>query len=246
MNITDSYFTQSIPLTALIVSFCMSLQGTCQNDTADVQLKELSARVVQTHTPIPDATINEIASNLSLILPGISFEPDYNTSPNFIEITPNGVIAIKEATKIAITILKSNSLQDGIEKNIESFPLKTFDSFLLKLNRSIDPHWEFLSVTSNVIPPPGTPNASAGMNPEAIADLNLRHEYLDLIEKNRHYNLKNGQQRALLDARNSVLRTIADLVSLRGGEWKKAEVISHFCKDDNSKIILEKYIQLRN
>ena len=70
--------------------------------------------------------------------------------------------------------------------------LITFGGVLTKINESIDYDWKLLPVSPNVMPPAGTPNAIAGMLPEAIADLNLKKQYLDLIDKNRHNNLKNG------------------------------------------------------
>lgn len=221
----------------------MSSLGTCQNEPPDIQLKQLSARISQAQAPILDSVIDDVASNLRLSLPGISFEPDCKTEPSINEVTPNGSVAIRETTKIAVAMIRSNSLKSGINKNKENAVLLTFESVLAKINKSIDLDWKFLTVSSNVMPPAGTPNATAGMAPEAIADLDLRKRYLDLIDKNRQDNLKNGQQTALRDSKNDLLRAIADLVVTGGDNWKKSDVVTHFCKDEESKIMLEKHLE---
>lgn len=220
----------------------MSSQGTCQNELTVIQLKQLSARISQAHAPIPDLVLNDVASNLRLSLAGINFERDYKTTPS-VKDTPNGSIAIRETTKIALAIIRSNRLKTGINKNKENLLLVTFDNVLAKINKSIDPDWTLLSVSSNVIPPAGTPNATAGMASEAITDLNLRKQYLDLIDKNRQNNLKNGQQRALRDSKNKLLNAIADLILASEDGWEKSDAVSHFCKDEESKVILEKYLK---
>lgn len=243
MNSMNNYYFQSVCLIQTLLFFCMSLLGTCQNELTVIQLKQLSARIGQAQASILDSVIDDVASNLRLSLPSVSFEPDYKTKSSITEVTPNGSSAIRETTKIAIAILRSSSLKSGINKNAENPVLVTFESVLAKINKSIDPEWKVLFVSSNVMPPTGTPNASAGMAPEAIADLDLRKRYLDLIDKNRQGNLKNGQQTALRDSKNDLLRAIADLVVTGGDNWKKSDVVTHFCKDEESKIILEKHLE---
>lgn len=243
MNIIKNYYFQSTHLTLFLLSLCMSSQGTCQSDLTVMHLKQLNERVSQTVAPIPDSVLNDVAINLRLSLPGISFEPDHESAPSMKEFIPNGPTYIRETTKIILAIMKSNSLKTGFNKNKENPILVTVESVLVKINKSIDPDWELLSVSSNVMPPAGTPNATAGMVPEAIADLELRKQYLDSIDQNRQNNLKNGQQRALRDAKNKLLSAIANLVLTGGVDWEKGEVISQFCKDGESKIILEKYLK---
>lgn len=80
--------------------------------------------------------------------------------------------------------------------------------FLEKIEPLILEGYERLPVTSNVMPPPGIPNAAAGMNPEAIQDPKLKAEYLELIRENRANGLKNDQQFDLESARGTSVTLI--------------------------------------
>ena len=161
-------------------------------------------------------------------------------------MSPNGAITIKEATKTAIAILKSDKIKALDIKQNDSPSLISIDRFLTKLNGAIDSNWKSLPVSANVIPPSGTPNAAAGMNPDAIADPLLKKKYLELIKKNQDNNLKNGQQRALRDSREKFLKAISELVAKTPGEgWNKNDVVARFCKDKESIEILERNLKQR-
>jgi hypothetical protein len=226
-----------------MISFCLCDRGSCQNDPVVNQLKQLNAAIGQAKAPIIDSTMDDVAKKFILILPSISLEPDYKALPNMNEITPNGVMTIKDATEIALALIRSQKIKTVDKKAIDSPSLIALDIFITKLNRAIDPNWKMLFVTANVSPAPGTPNAAAGMNPEAIADPLLKKKYLDLIKKNRDNSLKNGQQRALRESRDKFLRVVADLVSTSGEGWSKADVLLRFGKDEESKKILETYLK---
>lgn len=226
-----------------LLSFFICDQGRCQDEQAVNELEKLSAQVGQVQAPIPEPTLEDVAKKFTSILPNISFEPNFKAPPSINEITPNGVTEIKETTKIALALINSNSLKTGLEKNISNPSLTALESYLVKLNEAIDPNWKSLRVSANVMPPSGTPNAAAGMNPEAIADPDLKQQYLDLIKKNRDNNLKNGQQRTLRESRNILLRSIASLILTSGEGLDKAAVVARFCKDDESKIILEQHLK---
>ena len=226
-----------------MISFCLCDRGSCQNEAAVNQLKQLNAAIGQAKAPILDSTIDDVAKKFISILPSISLEPDYKTLPNINEITPNGVMAIKDTTKIALTLIRANKVKTVDKKNIDSPPLIALDNFIAKLNGAIDPNWSPLHVSSNVMPPSGTPNATAGMNPEAIADPNLKKQYLDLIKRNRDNSLKNGQQRALRESRDNLLKAASELVSTSGEGWNKTDIVVRFCKDEESKKILETHLK---
>lgn len=243
MNTINIKYLRYKSLILALISFCLCDQGSCQNEPAVNQLKQLNVAIGQAQAPILDSTVDDVAKKFISILPGISLEPDYKTLPNINEITPNGVMAIKDTTKIALTLIRSNKIKTVDKKTIDNPPLIALDNFIAKLNGAIYPNWTPLPVSSNVMPPSGTPNAAAGMNPDAIADPNLKKKYLDLIKKNRDNSLKNGQQRALRDSRDSLLKAASELVSASGEGWNKVDVVVRFCKDEESKKILETHLK---
>ncbi len=243
MNTKNVKYIQFSSLILILLSFFVCDQGRCQTEQTFNQLKQLSSRIGQAQASIPHSTMDDMAKEFTSILPAINFDPNYQKNPTVEENTPNGVIEIKEATKIALALITSNQLKTGIEKNIGSSSVAAIDTFLVKLKGAIDPNWKSMPVSANVMPPSGTPNAAAGMNPEAIKDPNLKKQYLDLIKNNRDNNLKNGQQRALRESRDRILKAIAGLVSVPGEGLSKDDVMARFCKDEQSKIILENYLK---
>jgi hypothetical protein len=122
--------------------------------------------------------------------------------------------------------------------------LTAIDLYVEKLDKSIDPNWKWIPVYANVGPPSGTPNAASGMNPEVIDDPKLKKQYLDSIKKNQNNGLINSQQSELRTARMKFLITISTLITTTPGEsWNKTDVISRFCKSEESKKIIEEKLK---
>lgn len=144
------------------------------------------------------------------------------------------------ANKAARQLLISASKQSG---EIRNSYLAAVESYIEELDSNIDASWDFPLVSANVAPPPGTTNAMAGMNPDAIKDPDLRRKYLDAIAENERKNLKNSQQLGLANSRDSILRAIAGLTKEDGAKegWTKKEALERFGKKKEAKALLEKY-----
>lgn len=231
----------------ILLSLAIALVGNqarSENVAPANELRDLNQKIGQYENRLPDANVDETAQKLTLILPKVSFEPDYNAKPNIEVTTPNGTEAIKEATKATLAIIRSEKVKSLDAKDKQNAPLKAVDEAVAKIDAAIDPNWKHLPVSSNVMPPAGTPNASAGMSPDAIADPQLRKQYLDLINANRNNNLKNGQQRALRASKEEIIKALSTLVMQtpeRG--WNQATVAGRFCKDEESKKLLAKQLK---
>jgi hypothetical protein len=178
------------------------------------------------------------------ILPEISFEPDYQAVPDGDSKTPNGTIAINTAKDLALAILGASTTKSVNLLNLDDPILAALDLYFKKLTTAIDPNWKWLTVYANVGPPDGTPNATSGMNPDAITDPFLKQGYLDIIKQNQNNNLKNSQQSCLRAARKEFLVNLAHILKRTKMEnWTRENAIARFCKDEESKKILEEAIK---
>lgn len=83
--------------------------------------------------------------------------------------------------------------------------------YLGTIRKEILPNYKPTLVMANVLPPPGTPCAIAGMSPESIADPALKAQYEASIRENRINNLMNSRQ-----------------AKLRSIEWEITEQIMYY------------------
>ncbi len=112
-------------------------------------------------------------------------------------------------------------------------------STLAKLDTLIEEDYQWQHGIANISPPPGTPNAAAGMNPDAIQDPKLRNQYLDSIEKEKAKQEKNVQQEGLKTARKLILMHIAALESWRvAAGLSKEGLIEAFSNEGKSRELL--------
>ena len=232
----------------ILLSLAIALVGN-QARSEDVapanELRALNQKIGQHESRLPDKIVDETSRKLTTILPQINFEPDYGPQRDVDVAIPNGATAINEINRVALAILRSENARSLNAKDNLSPSLKAIDEVVAKLDAAIDPNWKHLPVSVSVMPPTITPNASAGMNPDAISDPQLRNQYLDLINANRYNNLKNAQQRALREAKAEIVRTLSTLIKQASEKcWRQPDVAERFCKDDESKMLLAK--QLKN
>jgi hypothetical protein len=233
--------TKSIVMSLALV--LIGNQARSENETAATEISVLNQRIGMQNR-LSDEMIDETSRKLTTILPQIHFEPDYGPQRDSDAPNPNGATAIKEITRATLAILGSEKVKSLGAKDNQSPSLKAVDEVMAKLDAAMDPNWKHLPVSISVMPPAVTPNASAGMNPDAIADPQLRKQYLDLINLNRYNNLKNGQQRALRVAKAEIVRTLSTLIQQAPENgWRQTDVAERFCKDEESKRQLSKQLE---
>ncbi len=198
----------------------------------------------------------EKTSNIQELLDTFTASERNKTTPDMADISTRFMRAIEsqdfsasEATrkdlngsiKIAKKLLES--LKDGKPKadTTEAKALAALDAFLTKVLQNIDEAWEFKRVPINTFPPPGTPNAAAGMNPDAIADPKLRQQYKQAIADASAINQKNRQQDLLRDAREEITIMATGLLAASNKKgWSRNELMEHFAKDEASKGMMSK------
>jgi len=112
-----------------------------------------------------------------------------------------------------------------------------------KLDSLIEENYQEQPGVANVSPPPGTPNAAAGMNPHAITDPKLRQQYQEAIKKERAKQEKNAQQRELRITRKLVLMNVAALDSWRSSAGLSMEgLIETFSNEGRSRQLLREMV----
>jgi len=118
--------------------------------------------------------------------------------------------------------------------------MASFHLLIEKIDASLEEGYQRQTVTSNVSPPPGTPNAATGMNPDAIKDPVLKQQYLELIKKNQANGLKNNQQRCLDSARGKAVILAFNLVNWaeRKGALK-AQILDKLAPEGKIKSLLK-------
>jgi len=109
----------------------------------------------------------------------------------------------------------------------------TIRAALGKLDSVIEEDYKEHPGRANVFPPAGTPNASAGMSPDAISDPELKRRYLEAIANEKQQQLKNSQQREARMARRVIMRGVSSLET-----FTKEELIDRFTDEGKSREIL--------
>lgn len=116
-------------------------------------------------------------------------------------------------------------------------------SLLDKIDASIEENYQFQLGTANVSPPPGIPNASAGMDPDAIDDVRLKRIYLDSIANEGRKQLKNAQQIELNSLKNTLLFCISSLDGWRSESGlSKKQLIEQFTNKGKSREALQQIV----
>lgn len=113
--------------------------------------------------------------------------------------------------------------------------------YFAKTDSLIEEGYQRRTVFPNVSPPPGIPNSASGMDPNAIQDLALRQQYLDLIKKNQDNGFKNSQQSSLASTQRKVLilaGSIAKWAESQG--MPRQQILEKLTPEGKSRSLLEK------
>ncbi len=164
-------------------------------------------------------------------------QADLSPSPNIRAETK----AVQDASmKLLVGLGEGKFTKDAGETKAVSAAIRTT---LNKLDSLIEENYQEQLGVANVSPPPGTPNAAAGMHPHAISDPKLRQQYLDAIENEKAKQEKNAQQREMKTARKLILMQIAALDPWRStAGLSKDDLIGQFTGDGKSRELLRKLV----
>ncbi len=131
------------------------------------------------------------------------------------------------------------SKESGEAKAVSTAVKSTLD----KLDFLIEENYQWQHGRANISPPPGTPNAAAGMNPEAIRDPKLRQQYLETIKEEKVKQEKNVQQEGLKRTRKLILMNVAALESWRSSVGVSKEgLIETFSNEGESRKLLREMV----
>jgi hypothetical protein len=215
----------------IILSAVFSYAQIVKADTtsAMVKLKELTRQKERSPGVFKmdfwPAGFDDAVRVFKTILPEISFEPDYQAVPDGHSRTSDGTLAINTAKDLALSILGASMTRSVNLLNLDDPILTAIDLFLAKLNTAIDPNWKLIEVSASI----STPNEQFN---------------LDRAKQNHINSLKNNQQRALRDARRELLVSVAYILKrTKIKNWTRENAIARFCKDEESKKILEEAIK---
>lgn len=164
-------------------------------------------------------------------------QADLSPSPN---IRADAKAVQDGSTKLLSAIGERKFGKDVEETRAISVTIKTT---LNKLDSLIEEDYQWQHGTANISPPAGTPNAAAGMNPDAIQDPKLKQQYLDSIHKEKVKQEKNVQQESLKTARKLILMHIAALDSWReAAGLSKEGLIEQFTEEGKSRELLRQRV----
>lgn len=151
------------------------------------------------------------------------------------------VVAVRDASSKLITNLREGKFKKDSDeaKNVASAVKSTLD----KLDLLIEDNYQWQHGKANISPPPGTPNAAAGMNPQAIDDPKLRQQYLDAIEEEKAKQEKNVQQEVMKASRKLILMNVTTLDSWRSAVGlSREELIETFTNVGKSRELLREMV----
>jgi len=151
------------------------------------------------------------------------------------------VKAVEDASVRLLANLREGkfSKDSGETKAVSAAVKSTLD----KLDSLIEENYQWQHGRANISPPSGTPNAAAGMNPEAIRDPKLRQQYLETIEKEKVKQEKNVQQEGLKRTRKLIVMNVAALDSWRAAAGvSKEEFIETFSNEGKSRELLREMV----
>lgn len=192
---------------------------------ADKESTELKNAVAA----VNDATKNKPATE-QLAIALVDFVKTDRFSPS-----ADGTNNIRLSVKAAHAILTDKS------KESRDVKLGAIEKLLDKISKDIEEDYVHQDVSANVGPPPGTPNAISGMNPDAISDPELRKQYLESIKLNQDKNLKNSQQYELRNARSRIALIVAGMITTEPDGLTREEALARFGKNKPVKAMIEEY-----
>lgn len=226
--------TTIFSFSAVIFLEILMLQITLKaEDAIPSKLAALKTTIDSKRSGISVSEVEPVATELANVLPDVDFSPTAGASGR-----------IKAVSKITIALLCTASVPKQNLNNINPTAISVAEMSLEKITSKIDDKWVFLLGSANVAPPAGVPCASAGMNPDTIADPKLRQQYLDRIKAEKTKNLINAQQSELRRSRDAILRAIVDVSSKNSlNGWTRADILTRFGKNEECRKILEENLR---
>ena len=174
---------------------------------------------------------------------------DFEKALKEVSLTPSPSIRAEVKALQSASIKLLTNLGDGkFSKNSGEAKAVAIavKSTLDKLDYLIVENYQEQIGVANIIPPPGTSNAAAGMPPHAITDPKLRQQYEDAIENERAKQEKNAQQRELRTTRKLILMNVVALESWRSATGLSKEgLIETFTSEGKSRELLRDIITTR-
>jgi len=182
----------------------------------------------------------DVDGDICRIIEGVILRLDFENRIRQIDLSPSADVRPafaplrNSATKELAGLLQKKVGKDSPEAIAVSGRVR---ATLDKLDSVIEEDYKEQPGSANVFPPHGTPNAAAGMSPDAISDPELKRQYLATIENEKKKQWKNSQQHEARLARREILRRISSLDA-----FQKDELINLFTNEGKSRELLRKMI----
>ncbi len=184
----------------------------------------------------PFVRADDVDGDLCRVIKGLILRLDFGNQVQQIDLSPARDIrftlsAVKDvATKLLTDLREGEFAKGSPEANaVPSAIRATLD----KLDSVIEEEYKPQMGTANIAPPPGTPNAAAGMSPDAISDPELRRQYLESFANEEKKQWKNHQQSDARTARKVILMQVSSLDA-----FGKEERIERFTNEGKSRELL--------
>lgn len=188
----------------------------------------------------PYVRADDVDGDLCRVIKTLILRLDFGNQVQQIDLSPARdvrftISAVKDvATKLLTDLREEKFAKGSPEANaIPSAIRATLD----KLDSVIEEDYKPQMGTANIAPPPGTPNAAAGMSPDAISDPELKRQYLESFANEEKKQWKNHQQSEARTARKVILMHVSSLDA-----FGKGELIERFTNKGKSRELLRKMI----
>ena len=182
----------------------------------------------------------DVDGDLCRVIKVLILRLDFGSQVQQVDLSPArdvrfAISAVKDvATKLLTDLREGKFAKDSPEANaVPSAIRATLD----KLDSVIEEDYKPQIGTANIAPPPGTPNAAAGMSPDAISDPELKRQYLESFANEEKKQWKNHQQSEARTARKVILMHVSSLDA-----FGKGELIERFTNEGKSRELLREMI----
>lgn len=188
----------------------------------------------------PFVRAQDVDGGLCRVIKGLILRLDFGSQIEQADLSPARDIrftisAVKDSALKLLTDLREGKFaKDSPEA--KAVP-ETLRFTLDKLDSVIEEDYKQQMGTANIAPPPGTPNAAAGMSPDAISDPELKRQYLESFANEAKKQWKNHQQQEARTARKAILMHVSSMDA-----FGKDELIERFTNEGKSRELLRKMI----
>jgi hypothetical protein len=220
---------KALTLIISATAFCVTSDLLPAQEIENFSLAELK-EAIKAKDKSKILTILEVSNYFHKAVSGETFEPASDVA---FKISAGEDVLVNLANEILADKWPVNSPE--VESVMASFHL-----LFAKIDALLEEGYQRQPVTSNVSPPLGTPNAAAGMNPDAIKDPVLKQQYLELIKKNQTNGFKNIQQLELNSARWKAVILAFNLINWAEQKGaSKEQILDKLAPEGKSKSLLK-------